>query len=140
MANNKEAARARRTLKAEGGKRLGQIVVKDPLMWAQILHDRGALPFWNSKDPTEEQLRAATEKLISEWCGKRHREKAEQILEGTANPPALSWQPSAGGHWSLRTGENKDKGRQYTEDEIDEFLDGGPDLHRGRCYPGNKAF
>ena len=84
MANNKEAARARRNLKAEGGKRLGPIIVKDPPMWAQILHDQGVLPFWKGKDPTEEQLRAATEKLISEWCGKRHREKADQILKGTA--------------------------------------------------------
>ena len=64
MANNKEAARARRNLKAEGGKRLGPIIVKDPPMWAQILHDQGVLPFWKGKDPTEEQLRAATEKSL----------------------------------------------------------------------------
>jgi hypothetical protein len=40
----------------------------------------------------------------------------------------LFWRPSAGGHWSYRTGVQKDKGRVYTDEEIVELLEGRPDL------------
>ena len=44
-------------------------------------------------------------------------------------PPALSWKPTAGGHWSFRAGEKKDKGRTFTEEEIEAFLEERHDLH-----------
>jgi len=44
-------------------------------------------------------------------------------------PPALfSARLSAEGHWSYRPGQKKDKGRTFTEEERDEFLEGRPDL------------
>jgi hypothetical protein len=145
MANNAEAARARRKLKATGAKRLGHITVADPATWTEILHEKNVLPFWrDGKELTDAQLRDATEALIGEWCQRRRRQKAERMLQhcekirtgaierepppDPAEPTALSWRPSAGGHWSYRTGVQKDKGRVYTDEEIVELLEGRPDL------------
>ena len=174
MANNAAAAKARRKLKAEGGKRLSSIAVADPQTWTEILHEQNVVPFWrDGKELTAEQLRGATERLIGEWCQKRRRRKAERTLQQCAKirtgaierepppdppePPALfSARLSAGGHWSYRPGQNKDKGRTFTEEERDEFLEGRPDLEEVteaelsrengsrimaiKCYPGNTRF
>lgn len=83
MANNAEAAKARRKLKAEGGKRLSSIAVPDPATWTEILHEQNVLPFWREgKQLTDEQLRTATERL---WCHDHRGAKAEQLLQSTAN-------------------------------------------------------
>ena len=86
MANNAAAARARRKLKAGGGKRLSSISVPDPETWTEILHEENVLPFWrDGKELTEAQLSDATEKLILEMCHDRRRAKAEEMLQQTAN-------------------------------------------------------
>ena len=146
MANNAEAARARRKLRAAGAKKLGNITVADPATWTEILHEENVLPFWrDGKELTEAQLRDATEKLISEMCQDRRREKAEEILQRAANirtgyierqapldpaePPAMfSTNFSAGGHWSFRPGQKKDRGRTFTAAELEDFLDERADL------------
>jgi hypothetical protein len=146
VANNAAAAKARRKLKAEGGKRLSSVAVPDPQTWTEILHDQKVLPFWREgKELTDTQLRDATEKLISELCREKRREKAERMLQQCAKirtgaierepppdppePPALfSARLSAGGHWSYRPGQKKDRGRTFTEEEIEDFLEGRADL------------
>jgi hypothetical protein len=142
MANNAEAARARRERERTGAKKLGPITVTDPKMWAEILHEANVVPPFVGKELTEAQLRDATQKLILEMCRARRREQAEAMLAGTAKirtglierepPPdteeqAIGWRPS-GDHWSFRTGQKKDKGRTYTGEELDEFLESRPDL------------
>jgi hypothetical protein len=146
MANNAAAAKARRKLKAQGARRLGPITITDPQAWAEILHDENVLPFWREgKDLTDNQLRDATERLITEWCQERRRGKAEEMLQQCASirtgaierepppdpkePPALfSGGFSAGGHWSYRPGQKTDRGRKFTEEEIEELLNERSDL------------
>lgn len=146
MANSAEAAKARRKLKAEGGARISSLTIADPKMWTEILHDQSVLPFWcDGKELTADQLRDATQRLIGEWCQKRRRQKAERILQqcekirtgaierepppDPPEPPALfSARLSAGGHWSYRPGQQKDRGRTFTEEEIEAFLEMRSDL------------
>lgn len=143
MANNAEAARARRELKRTGAKKLGPITVKDPAMWAEILREANVVSWGAGKELTETQLRDATERLILELCQKRRREQAERMREGSAKirtglierepppdpeEPAVSYRPSAGGDWSYRPGQKKDKGRTLSPEERAEFLEERPDL------------
>jgi hypothetical protein len=85
MANNAEAARARRKLRAAGAKKLGPITVADLATWTEILHEENVLPFSREgRELTANQLRDATERLIGEWCQERRREKAELMLQQCA--------------------------------------------------------
>jgi hypothetical protein len=137
MANNAEAARARRELKRSGAKKIGPITVADPAMWTEILREAKVVPPFAGKELTEAQLRDATERLILELCRKQRRDQAEAMLESVSKvrtgliereppPPdteerALNWRPS-GDHWSFRKQQTKDKGRKYTKEEIEEYL------------------
>ena len=134
MANDKKSARKRRELKRKGAKKLGPITVEDPKTWAGFLIAAGVLHLWGDGEPTEEQLRHATEKLISEACRRERKAEADAILKSVSSKipkfgPGLSSAslrlslkkslPStgnhlSGGHWSYRPGQQTDEGRTYT--------------------------
>jgi hypothetical protein len=144
VANNKEAARRRRALKAEGGLRIGSVTIADPETWTEILKDQDLLPLWQEgKTLTPDQMQIATQKLIEDWCREVRREKAEAVLSKCPKivtgliqrepPPvypaaAFSTRFSEGGHWSFKPGQKKDKGRVLTDEERAQWVKDHPDV------------
>lgn len=95
-------------------------------------------------------MRHAIERFIAELCHERRRAKADELLQRVAKtrtgaierepppepvePPALfSTKHSAGGHWSFRPGNKKDKGHRLTGEELEDYLETRPDLQEARA-------
>jgi hypothetical protein len=137
LSNSAHKARERRRLEKGGGKRLPALTINDLPTWIEILEEQSALPPWSRNHLSTDAIRTATERVINDWCCRRRREKADAMLaslskvrtglierEPAPEPdPVLSTRFSEGGHWSFRPRRQKDKGRIYEPEEIEEYLE-----------------